>query len=57
MRIIGVRYNEAVKTLKSYHIVATTQRMIGQLEIYSEAIPKLQVQAIQLTEALDNRKK
>ena len=57
LRIIGVRYNEAVKTLNSYHTVATAQRMIRQLEIYSEAIIKLQVQAIQLTMAFDNREK
>lgn len=30
--------NEAVKTLNSYHSVKTAQRMIHQLEVYSEAI-------------------
>lgn len=40
LRIIGVRYNEAVKTLNSYHTVATAQRKIRQLEIYFEAIFK-----------------
>ena len=40
LRIIGVRYNEAVKTLNSYHMVATAQRKIRQFEIYSEAIFK-----------------
>lgn len=49
LRVIGVSYNEAVKTLNSYHTVATAQRMIRKLEVYSEAIIRLQVQAIQLT--------
>ncbi|KGN71763.1 hypothetical protein [Porphyromonas sp. COT-108 OH1349] len=53
LRVIGVSYNEAVKTLNSYHTVAAAQRMIRQLEIYSEAIIKLQVQAIQLTMNFD----
>ncbi|KGN92441.1 plasmid mobilization protein [Porphyromonas canoris] len=57
LRIIGVSYNEAVKTLNSYHSVATAQRMIQQLERYSAAIIKLQVQAIQLTMAFDNQAK
>ena len=47
---IGVLYNEAVKTLNSYHSAATAQRMLRKLEAYSEAIIKLQVQAIKLTE-------
>lgn len=55
LRVIGVSYNEAVKTLNSYHTVATAQRMIHQLERYSAAIIRLQVQAIQLTMAFDNR--
>ena len=55
LRIIGVRYNETVKKLNSYHTVATAQRMIHKLEIYSEAILKLQVQVIQLTIAFNNR--
>lgn len=49
MRRIGILYNEAVKTLNSYHSVATAQRMIRKLEVYSEALIKLQIQAIQLT--------
>lgn len=57
LRIIGVSYNEAVKTLNSYHTVATAQRMIHQLERYSAAVIRLQVQAIQLTMAFDNREK
>ena len=57
LRVIGVSYNEAVKTLNSYHTVATAQRMIRQLEICSAAIIRLQVQAIQLTMAFDNRAK
>ena len=57
LRIIGVGYNEAVKMLNSYHTVATAQRMIRQLETYSEAIIRLQVQAIQLTMAFDNQEK
>ncbi|MDO4708202.1 MAG: hypothetical protein Q4A61_07295 [Porphyromonadaceae bacterium] len=55
LRIIGVSYNEAVKTLNSYHTVATAQRMIRKLEMYSEALIKLQVQAIQLTMTFDTR--
>ena len=54
LRIIGVSYNEAVKTLNSYHSVATAQRMIRQLEVYSEALIKLQIQAIHLTIAFEN---
>ncbi|WP_025843493.1 hypothetical protein [Porphyromonas gingivicanis] len=57
LRIIGVSYNEAVKTLNSYHTVKTAQRMIHQLEICSAAIIGLQAQAIQLTMAFDNREK
>lgn len=56
LRVIGVNYNEAVKTLNSYHTVKTAQRMIPQLEICSAAIIRLQVQAIQLTMAFDKRK-
>ena len=56
LRIIGVSYNEAVKTLNSYRTVATAQKMIRQLEIYSAAIIRLQVQAIQLTIALEKKK-
>lgn len=57
LRIIGVSYNEAVKTLNSYHSVATAQRMIRKLEVYSEALIKLQVQAVQLTKAFNDRGK
>ncbi|SJZ47263.1 hypothetical protein [Porphyromonas cangingivalis] len=57
LRIIGVSYNEAVKTLNSYHTVKTAQRMIHRLERYSAAIIRLQVQAIQLTMAFDSRVK
>lgn len=57
LRIIGVSYNETVKTLNSYHTVATAQRMIHQLERYSAAIIRLQVQAIQLTMDFDSRAK
>lgn len=57
LRIIGVSYNEAIKTLNSYHTVATAQRMIRLLETYSEAIIRLQVQAIRLTMAFDNRER
>lgn len=55
LRIIGVSYNETVKTLNSYHTVATAPKMIRQLETYSEAIIRLQVQATQLTMAFDNQ--
>lgn len=57
LRVIGVSYNEAVKTLNSYHSVKTAQRMLHQLETCSAAIIKSQVQAIQLTMAFDNREK
>ena len=51
---IGFFYNEAVKTLNSYHSAATAKRMLCKLEAYSEAIIKLQVQAIKLTEEYSN---
>jgi len=54
-RKIGVLYNESVKTLSSYHTVATAQRMIRKLEIYSEALLKLQIQAIQLTMVFETK--
>ncbi|KGN92447.1 plasmid mobilization protein [Porphyromonas canoris] len=54
-RRIGILYNEAVKTLNSYHSVKTAQIMIRKLEVYSEAIIKLQMQAIQLTLAYRRR--
>lgn len=57
MRRISILYNEAVKTLNSYHSVATAQRMIRKLEAYSETLVKLQIQAIQLTKAFENRAK
>ena len=57
LRIIGVRYNEAVKTLNSYHSVATAQRMIRKLEVYSEEIFTLQTQAIQLTDKFQEKDK
>ena len=46
---IGILYNEAVNTLNSYHSVATAQRTLRKLEIYSEALTKLQQQAIRIT--------
>lgn len=49
LRVIGVSYNEAVKTLNSYHTVKAVQRMIHQLETCSAVILKLQEQAIVLT--------
>jgi len=54
-RKIGVLYNEAVKTLSSYHTVATAQRMILRLEVYSEVLFKLQIQAILLTIAFETK--
>ncbi len=57
LRRIGILYNEAVKTLNSYHSVATAQRMIRKLEVCSVAIIRLQVQAIQLTMDFENREK
>ena len=49
MNKIGVLYNGAVKALNTYHSVATAQRMLDQLEAYSQALIKLQQQAVQLT--------
>ena len=49
MNKIGVLYNEAVKALNTYHSVATAQRMLDKLEVYSQALIKLQQQAVQLT--------
>ena len=49
---IGILYNEAVKTLNSYHSVATAQRMLAKLEKYSVFLIKLQEQAIALREDL-----
>ena len=55
MNKIGVLYNEAVKALNTYHSVATAQRMLDQLEAYSQALIKLQQQAVQLTELFERR--
>ena len=49
MNKIGVLYNEAVKALNTYHSVATAQRMLGELETYSQVLIRLQQQAVQLT--------
>lgn len=46
---IGILYNEAVKMLNSNHSVATAQRTLRKLEIYSATLIKLQQQAITLT--------
>ena len=45
---IGVLYNEAVKVLYTYHSVATAQRMLGKLEIYSQVLIRQQEQAVML---------
>ena len=45
---IGILYDEAVKVLNTYHSVATAQRMISKLETYSQALIRLQEQALQL---------
>ena len=52
----GILYNEAVKTLNSYHSVATAQRMLDKLETYSQTLIRLQQQAVQLTELFERRK-
>ena len=52
---IGVLYNEAAKVLNRYHSTATAQRMLRKLEAYSEAIIKLQMQAIKLTVEYSNK--
>ena len=57
LRIIDVRYNEAVKTLNSYHMVATAQRKIRQFESTPKQSSKLQVLVIQQTMAFGNREK
>ena len=51
---IGILYNEAVKTLNSYHSVATAQRMLAKLEKYSVLLIKLQEQAIALKGGFKN---
>lgn len=55
-RKIGVLYNEAVKVLNTYHSVATAQRMLGKLETYSQALIRLQQQAIILTIRIQAKK-
>lgn len=52
---IGILYDEAVKVLNTYHSVATTQQMIGKLETYSQALIKLQEQALQLIKDFERR--
>ena len=52
---IGVLYNEAVKALKTYHSVATAQRLLSKLEIYSQLLIRLQQQAVQLTKSLESK--
>lgn len=52
---VGILYNEAVKTLNSYHSIATAQRMLAKLEGYSALLIKLQEQAIRLTEKVKYR--
>jgi|GEM_PF-1687574 len=54
-RKIGVFYNQTVKTLSSYHTFTTAQRMIRRLGVYSEALFKLQIQAILLTIAFETK--
>ena len=50
---IGILYDEAVKVLNTYHSVATAQRMISKLETYSQALIRLQEQALQLTKGFE----
>ena len=52
---IGVLYNEAVKALKTYHSVATAQRLLSKLETYSQLLIRLQQQAVQLTKSLESK--
>lgn len=52
---IGVLYNEAVKALKTYHSVATTQQLLSKLETYSQILIKLQQQAVQQTKSLESK--
>ena len=54
---IGVLYNEAVKILNANHSVATAQRMLEKLEIYSQALIRLQQQAVLLTKSLESKQK
>lgn len=55
-RKFGILYNEVVKVINTYHSVATAQKMIQKLETYSDALIRLQKQAVRLTMAFDNRK-
>ena len=52
---IGIFYDEAVKVLNTYLSVATAQRMISKLETYSQALIRLQEQALQLTKDFERR--
>jgi len=52
---IGVLYNQAVKSINSYHSVKTAQHLLQMLERYSLQIISLQQQAIALT--IDYRKR
>ncbi len=52
---IGVLYNQAVKSINSYHSVKTAQRLLQMLEGYSLQLISLQQQAIALT--IDYRKR
>ena len=54
---IGVLYNEAVKILNANHSVATAQRMLEKLEIYSQVLIRLQQQAVLLTKSLESKQK
>ncbi|MCI7069842.1 MAG: hypothetical protein MR982_02525 [Bacteroides pyogenes] len=52
---IGVLYNQAVRSINSYHSVKTAQLLLQKLEQYSLQIISLQEQAIALT--IDYRKR
>ena len=52
---IGVLYNESVKTLNTYHSVATAQQLLCKLETYSQLLIRLQQQAVQLTKSLESK--
>lgn len=49
LSIIGVSYNETVKSINRYHSAKTAQRLLQMLEGYSLQIISLQQQAIALT--------
>lgn len=55
-RKVGPLYNETVKTLNSYHSIATAQQMLHKLEKYSALLINLQLQAIKLTEEYSDMK-